>query len=54
MGPIVEATNLAWDGMSHSIEITFPPLAVVWLAPVQGVRDGGVRNHGDRGHGVGP
>lgn len=33
VGPIVESTNIAWDGMDHSIEITFPPLAVVWLAP---------------------
>ncbi len=33
VGPIIESTNIAWDGMAHSIEITFPPLAVVWLAP---------------------
>ncbi len=53
VGPVVEATNLAWDGMSHSIEITFPPLAVVWLAPEQGVRDQWVRDEGVRDEGVG-
>ncbi len=33
VGPLIESSGLAWDGLSHSIEITFPPLGVVWLAP---------------------
>lgn len=33
VGPIIEACNIAWDNMEHSIEVTLPPLAVVMIAP---------------------
>jgi 1,4-alpha-glucan branching enzyme len=29
----VEATDSPWHGFDHSLELTLPPLAVVWLEP---------------------
>jgi len=31
-GPL-QAEELGWHGVSHSVELTLPPLGVVWLAP---------------------
>jgi 1,4-alpha-glucan branching enzyme len=33
VGPVLEAEARPWHGQDHSVVLTLPPLAVVWLAP---------------------
>ncbi|HYD08629.1 MAG TPA: alpha amylase C-terminal domain-containing protein, partial [Acidimicrobiales bacterium] len=36
VGPVLEAEDREWHGLSHSAVFTLPPLGVVWLAPAGG------------------